>query len=344
MNTGNAASVRLPSPLPRRAVPNPDEDLPSLLRRTAARMGYPDYRWLLRPEGKHWDIKDTDLPLLSAKHDYQILEHLLLLSEEQVYSHTLHRFAAPLAQAHGQPLSAGAQHNPPSLIWLSSKLQESYFLPIHTIRICPICLQDQEGYDRLYWRLHLIPYCPCHRVRLLEKCPSCEAPIVSNRRIASSCPRCQQAYSLVDPPSLSSTNPLSIGERLLLKALGFELREDVLADSALTTSPLSGLLDSSYLSFLHVLTSGLNTRFIPQELVLLIKMLGVSSDEDLTQLQDLLRQQKVASFLYGFFRSPWTRLLPGRRSRIEEVCPHSLWVMRPVGPAMERPSWKDRGR
>jgi len=84
---------------------------------------------------------------------------------------------------------------------------------------------------------------------------------------------------------------------LLLKALGFELREDVLADSALTTSPLSGLLDSSYLSFLHVLTSGLNTRFIPQELVLLIKMLGVSSDEDLTQLQDLLRQQKVASFL-----------------------------------------------
>lgn len=108
-------------------------------------MGYPDYRWLLRPEGKGWDIKDTDLPILSGKHDYQILEHLLLLSEEQVYSHTLHRFAAPLAQAHGQPLSAGAQHNPPSLIWLSSKLQESYFLPIHTIRICPICLQDSAG-------------------------------------------------------------------------------------------------------------------------------------------------------------------------------------------------------
>lgn len=120
MNTGNAASVRLPSPLPRRAVPSPDEDLLSLLRRTATRMGYPDYRWLLRPEGRGWDIKDTDLPLLSAKHDYQILEHLLLLSEEQVYSHTLHRFAAPLAQAHGQPLSAGAQHNPPSLLWLSS--------------------------------------------------------------------------------------------------------------------------------------------------------------------------------------------------------------------------------
>jgi hypothetical protein len=75
MNTGNAASVHLPSPLPRRAVPNPDEDLLSLLRRTAARMGYPDYRWLLRPEGKGWDIKDTGLPILSGKYDYQILEH-----------------------------------------------------------------------------------------------------------------------------------------------------------------------------------------------------------------------------------------------------------------------------
>ncbi len=287
----------LPSPLPQRVVPNPDEDLLSLLRRSAARMGYPDYRWLLRPEGKRWDIEDTDLPLLSAKHDYQILEHLLLLSEEQVYSHTLHRFAAPLAQAHGQSLSAGAQHNPPSLLWLSSKLQETYFLPIHTIRICPICLQDQKCYDRLYWRLQLILYCPCHRVQLLEKCPSCKAPIASNRQIASSCPRCQQAYDMVNPTPLSSTNALYIGERLLLKALGFGLQEDMLADSALTTSPLSRLLDSSYLSFLHILTSGLNARFSLQELVLLIKLLGASSDEDLTQHQDLLQQQKVASFL-----------------------------------------------
>jgi hypothetical protein len=298
MNTHRSSNdANLPAPLPLRVVPSHDEDLLSLLRSTAAGMGYPDYRWLLRPEGRGWDIKDTDLPLLSAKHDYQILEHLLLLSEEQVYSYTLHRFAAPLAQAHGQPLSAEAQHNPSSLLWLSSKLQEAYFLPLHTIRVCPICLQEQEAYDRLFWRLHLILYCPYHRVRLLEKCPSCEAPIASNRQVASSCPRCQQAYGMVDPTPLSSTNPFSIGERLLLKDLGFALQEDVLANRALTTSLLSRLLDSSYLSFLHTLTSGLNARFSLQELALLIKILGASSDEDLTQHQDLLQQQKVASFL-----------------------------------------------
>src|SRR5690242_17337279 len=67
MNTDRILSdADLPSPLPRRVVPYPDEDLLSLLRRSASHMGYPDLRWLLRPEGKNWNIKETEIPLLSA--------------------------------------------------------------------------------------------------------------------------------------------------------------------------------------------------------------------------------------------------------------------------------------
>src|SRR5258706_32533 len=40
----------LPSPLPQRVVPYPDEDLLSLLRRSASRS------WLLRPQGKTWNV------------------------------------------------------------------------------------------------------------------------------------------------------------------------------------------------------------------------------------------------------------------------------------------------
>jgi TniQ len=138
MNTDRILNdAELPSPLPQRVVPYPDEDLLSLLRRSASRMGYPDLRWLLRPERNTWNIKDTEIPLLSAKKDYEVLEHLLMLSEEELYSHTLHRFA-------------------------------SLLVTNHTTRVCPYCVQDQHGYDRLYWSLHGVQACPYHHVRLLD--------------------------------------------------------------------------------------------------------------------------------------------------------------------------------
>ena len=145
-----------PSPLPQRVVPNPDEDLLSVLRRSASRMGYPDLRWLLRPEGNKWSIEDTEIPLLSAKKDYDVLEHLLILSEEKLYSHTLHRFASLLEGVYGGQQPAEPVNPFTNLMRLSTVSQSTYFLPILSIRVCPICLQEQKCYDRLYWRLQLI--------------------------------------------------------------------------------------------------------------------------------------------------------------------------------------------
>ncbi len=95
-------------PLPRRAVPSADEDLLSIIRRSASRMGYEDLRWILRPEGDRWDIKEKEIPLLSKKEDFHVLQHLLLLSEEQLHSHTLHRFA-PLLEKVQDDLSHGSE-------------------------------------------------------------------------------------------------------------------------------------------------------------------------------------------------------------------------------------------
>src|SRR5260370_28457957 len=169
-----------PSPLARRAPPYPDEDILSMLRRSVSRMGYPDFRWLLRPEGKRWDIEEKAVRLLSEKRDYPNLENLLLLSQEELHSHTLHRFAPLLEDGEGFQRSPGHESASTNLPQLSSRLQETYFLPIRSIRVCPLCLQEQECYDRLYWRMQLIVHCPQHRLRLLEKCPSCEAPLVAD--------------------------------------------------------------------------------------------------------------------------------------------------------------------
>ena len=83
-------------PLPRRAPPVADEDLLSIIRRTASHMGYKDMRWLFRPEGNRWNMKEIDIPLLSSDEASYVLQRLLLLSKEQLYNHTVHRFAAPL--------------------------------------------------------------------------------------------------------------------------------------------------------------------------------------------------------------------------------------------------------
>jgi len=299
MNTDRIVNdADLPSPLPQRAVPSPDEDLFSLLRRSASRMGYPDFRWLLRPQENTWSIRDTEIPLLSAKNDYEVLEHLLMLSEEELYSHTLHRFASLLERVQ--------RHQPPAepanpftyLIWLSSMSQNTYFLPIRSIRVCSFCLQEQNCYDRLYWRLQLIFHCPHHRVRLLETCPACDAPIAANRRSPYHCSRCQQGdYRTADAVPITPGNPLYVGELLLLKALGIALPIHEIASKLLSSSPLSTLSDISYLYLLRAVTSGLDAIFSHQELFLLLKMLYAFPPEDSALLQDLYQEKRAVVFL-----------------------------------------------
>src|SRR6266496_5088620 len=297
-------------PLPRRAVPSADEDLLSIIRRSASRMGYEDLRWILRPQEERWDIKEKEIPLLSKMEDYHVLQHLLLLSEEQLYNHTLHRFA-PLLEEVQDDLSHRSedpgQHASKRKILLSPISKGNYFLPTDSIKVCPLCLREQESYDRLYWRMQLILYCPHHRVCLLEKCPACEAPISAHRHIPYRCPHCQQGdYRAAVSTLIRTDHPCYVGELLFLKMLGIMISEEKQTLPTLARSPLLTLSSRAYLHLLGAITSKLAWVFSLQELVLLTKLLEASPTEDLA-LQHVLYTTKrsVLFLLFNWLFLEW---------------------------------------
>jgi len=290
-------------PLPRRAVPYPDEDLLSIIRRSASHMGYADLRWLLRPEGGRWDIKSTEIPLLLKKEQYHVLQRLLLLSEEQLYNQTLHRFA-PLFEDVPYDISHGFQKPPQQVsisthpVLLSSHTQKSHFLHVRSIRVCPLCLQEQECYDRLYWRMQLILYCPHHRVLLQEKCPACEAPIPAHRQNPYSCPSCHRGdYRTFISTPIASDHPFFLGELLFLKALDFPIAENTQSFAYLARSPLFTLSNKSYIRLFRTILSKLEQFFSHQELVLLTMMLQTVLSEDFALQHVLPSTKRVVAFL-----------------------------------------------
>lgn len=296
---GTHAGIRPLLPLPQRAAPLPDEDLLSILRRNATKMGYPKLGWLLQPEGNQWHIREKDVPLSLTQLEYHILEELLLLPQEAVKSHTLSHYVDRLGQALGPQQYAALNKSASHPVGISLLSQKIFFLPIQTIRICPVCLLEQKSYDRLYWRLQLILYCPLHRVPLLGKCPSCGMPIAANRPLTRICQRCQHEYREIAQPRLSSTNFYSLSERFLLRALGAKIQEDIPAGEAIAQSPISSLSSDSYLYFLHEMTSHLTRLFSLQEFTLLVRYLGASSDDDLPiiQYQNPPQQHSILAFL-----------------------------------------------
>src|SRR5260370_1635298 len=81
------------APLPVRTIPNPWEDLPSLISRASANMGYQNPIWILSPQDiGHIIWTHRLLPLRSAQ-DYPLLALLLSLDDQDVDKLTLPRFA-----------------------------------------------------------------------------------------------------------------------------------------------------------------------------------------------------------------------------------------------------------
>src|SRR5205807_10014301 len=100
-------------PLPARVVPEPWEDLASLLSRTAAEMGYKKVNWLLWPEDCTYSKLDPNVCFLREAAAYQYLGHLLRLNEETIYKLTFHRFLLQMqAPREVQPSPAGYLQRP----------------------------------------------------------------------------------------------------------------------------------------------------------------------------------------------------------------------------------------
>ena len=230
-------------PLPRRARPFPWEDIGSLLSRVARRMSYEHPLWLLQPESDLHSVRAADLPVLARRADYTFFERLLLLDQETLYALTLNRFAPALDRPSPLPgfedihhefllrlqeSAAGETYSSPRIErpLLGEWDYRTFFLPISSIKVCPVCLEEPEAYDRLYWRARFLITCPRHAVFLRERCPSCHAAIPSLRPSPTRCPKCGKGDYRAAPRSLNLFLPQSscllAGDLLTLKALGVD--------------------------------------------------------------------------------------------------------------------------
>jgi hypothetical protein len=216
-------------PLPRRAVPRPWEDLASVLSRTARKMGYTQPQWLLHPEAVQRGINQDSLPVLHRRLDVLLLSRLLRLEEEPLYALTLHRFASRFPQPRPfspavptEPIDQRSSEHP-----LLDERDHSYFLPRRNIQVCPQCLDEDEGYDRLYWRCDVLLLCPRHCIFLVSSCPACQAPIPALWLQLTTCPACGKGdyRSTVLTPQVEEQTVACPEPRLLLNHLGIESTE-----------------------------------------------------------------------------------------------------------------------
>jgi TniQ len=260
-------------------------------------MGYPDPRWLLHPQEMPWySINETNIAYLSRKDDYLILERLLLLDEEALYQMTLHRFASIL-----QPPEQRLEEKPSCvdrpLLEGRPRLSRSPYM-----HVCPLCLGEPDGYDRVYWRIPSLMSCPEHHVILRMHCPECRQPIRALRRDAYRCPSCRTGdYRRLAISSLSDKHPLFLEELLLVKALGIPSTAlpDVPVDLAL--SPLLHLEPAGYW-YLFMQTSSFLRHFDHELLLEFGAILPLfPCQEILAEYSDCQTQAVATTFFHAVF-------------------------------------------
>ncbi len=197
-----------------------------MLSRTARVMGYEQPQWLLRPEAAGHRIDLDSLPALHRPIDSLLLCRLLHLEEQQLHSLTLHRFAPHFARPRQTVLAVPAESNeqPSGGRLFLEERDRSFFLASRYTQVCPRCLDEDEGYDRLYWRCNLLLHCPRHRVFLVRHCPTCHARIPALRPLSTTCPSCGQGdyRSAVLSPQVEEEPWLQASHALLLGHLGVE--------------------------------------------------------------------------------------------------------------------------
>ena len=178
----------------------PGESLASLLRRTAASMGYKgpgQIRQLLSTVGKVlWNVNHIGPgPLI----DY--LAVLLRTQPDDILALTVHRFAERLVLPADGATSADT---------CDFKTTLRYFTP--TQAVCPTCLrEDAIPYERLTWSLRPLGFCTQHHCLLVTKCHHCGRFLWQDRSDVTRC-HCGADLRGVGPSSVprSARNLVSL--------------------------------------------------------------------------------------------------------------------------------------
>ncbi len=254
------------SPVPARVAPQPWEDLPSLIIRTAAEMNYRKPQWIIRPQEADEEIEASNLCLLEKAADYRILQRLLALNEEALYNCTDHRFAARLcslekmAEAMGQRLMKDAGRiQRPLLGHVNTPVG---FQPYSSARVCPRCLNEGTAYGRLYWNFTVLVMCPLHNIFLICRCPDCHKRIPLMRPSVTHCPHCKSGdYRKAQGVVASEGAFFHLGQKLIMHHLTEENMKQDSDIALLAGSPLLELAPWDYFLLLSAFLSTLPALF-----------------------------------------------------------------------------------
>jgi hypothetical protein len=252
-------------------------------------MGYEQPRWLLQPENSSHRLREEDLPWLCRKEDFLYLEQLLSLDEETLYLTTLHRFAPVLQD--GTDLHVRQNARLIARLLLSGR---SYFQGQLYTKVCPACLGQPDGYDRLYWRTAFIMLCPNHALPLRANCPYCKKRIPALRAELAQCPFCKKGDYRKPAERVQENGMLFQGELLLLQSLGVPFPHINAPADVFGDSPLLSLRPVDYFHLYRSMTGILSHLFWPEDIPELCLKLHVLTQEEMA----------THSVLYGTSQAP----------------------------------------
>jgi hypothetical protein len=137
-------------------------------------------------------------------------------------------------------------------------------------------VEEQEGYDRVFWDLQGVLCCPHHRARLLEKCPACLQAIPAVRPRTNHCPFCSRATYRLSANRIPKNSALVAGTNLLLTKLGFPIAETASTFRFFGQSPLLDVKPPIYFALLIELTLEIGSyyAFSREQLLQFCHMLG----------------------------------------------------------------------
>jgi TniQ len=280
------ASQLRPPTQEEKMAPLPWEDLSSILGRVARAMHYEHPDWvLISTDTPHRKVYSREIPLLHRLADYQALEHMLGLDEAEVYHMTLHRFATRLQspQKAGKVASSSAGAQSVGRPLLSRSAVRRVGISLRTTKICPSCLEEEPGYDRLFWRLRPVILCPRHSLVLIDRCPNCLAPVPGLRPSPKRCPYCRREYRQSYHALIAPTSCLYEGQILLLHLLTAQSASDLTGSPMFVASPILRVEPWQYFALLERFENFLQPGLTSSIVVQTLKKLAWEDDQSISE-------------------------------------------------------------
>jgi hypothetical protein len=307
VSTPLAVAYQLRAPTQEEQVaPRRWEDLSSIIGRVASAMHYKHPDWvLISPDTPHRKVYSQEIPLLHRLADYWMLERMLGLDEAEIYHMTLHRFAthlqSPKKGGQGASFSRALSIGRPLL---SRSAVRRIGISPRTTKICPGCLEEETGYDRLFWRLRTVIFCPRHSLVLIDRCPTCLAPIPGLRPSPERCPYCHREYLQAYRALIVPTSCLHEGQMLLLHLLTAQSASDWTGSPIFVASPILRVEPWHYFALLerfeNLLQPGLTSSIVVQTL----KKLAWEDDRSISE-SPAIRRAAVLMTLFHYLLACW---------------------------------------